>query len=73
MTTAAIGGEEEVTAEVAIIGGTGKLGAALATRLVRAGHTVVLGSRDEVRARDGVERIVGRLGAAVTPRVRAAR
>ena len=36
---------------VAIIGGTGKFGRALAIRLVEAGEDVVLGSREEERAR----------------------
>jgi len=36
---------------VAILGGTGKFGRALATRLVEAGDDVILGSRDEERAR----------------------
>jgi 8-hydroxy-5-deazaflavin:NADPH oxidoreductase len=37
---------------VAIIGGTGKFGRALAIRLVEAGEDVVLGSREEERARE---------------------
>jgi len=37
---------------VAIIGGTGAIGLALATRLAQAGCEVVIGSRDEARARD---------------------
>jgi 8-hydroxy-5-deazaflavin:NADPH oxidoreductase len=36
--------------EVAILGGTGKFGAALAKRLVDGGHGVVIGSRDLERA-----------------------
>jgi NADPH-dependent F420 reductase len=35
---------------VAVLGGTGALGRALALRLARAGHPVVLGSRDAARA-----------------------
>lgn len=35
---------------IAIIGGTGHLGAALAGRLARAGYTVTVGSRDPARA-----------------------
>jgi hypothetical protein len=35
---------------VALIGGTGKLGSALAARFARAGHSVVIGSRDGARA-----------------------
>jgi len=37
---------------VAILGGTGKFGRALATRLAAAGDEVVIGSRDAGRARD---------------------
>jgi len=35
---------------VALVGGTGKLGSALAARFAQAGHAVVIGSRDAVRA-----------------------
>jgi 8-hydroxy-5-deazaflavin:NADPH oxidoreductase len=38
--------------KVAILGGTGKFGRALATRLAAAGDDVVIGSRDADRARD---------------------
>src|SRR5205085_8655229 len=37
---------------VAILGGTGKFGKALATRLSEAGDEVVIGSRDASRARE---------------------
>ncbi|WP_037505689.1 NAD(P)-binding domain-containing protein, partial [Rhizorhabdus wittichii] len=40
-----------ITQTIAVIGGTGKLGAALARRLARAGAVVTLGSRDPDRAR----------------------
>ena len=36
--------------KVAILGGTGKLGLALALRLNRNGHAVVIGSRDVAKA-----------------------
>lgn len=38
------------TPSIAIVGGTGKLGAAIAYRLGRAGYRVILGSRDPARA-----------------------
>jgi 8-hydroxy-5-deazaflavin:NADPH oxidoreductase len=37
--------------KIAILGGTGALGAALALRLTRAGHEITIGSRDAERAR----------------------
>ncbi|MES2495450.1 MAG: NADPH-dependent F420 reductase [Pseudomonadota bacterium] len=40
-----------ISQTIAVIGGTGKLGAALARRLARAGMPVVIGSRDADRAR----------------------
>jgi 8-hydroxy-5-deazaflavin:NADPH oxidoreductase len=43
--------------KVAILGGTGKFGRALATRLAEAGDEVVIGSRDETRARAVAEEI----------------
>lgn len=36
---------------IAILGGTGALGAALAVRLAKAGHEVIIGSRDPAKAR----------------------
>ncbi len=38
------------TSKIAIVGGTGALGAGLALRWARAGHTVTIGSRDAERA-----------------------
>nr|WP_047167080.1 NADPH-dependent F420 reductase [Sphingomonas sp. Y57] len=46
-----------ITQSIAVIGGTGKLGAALARRLARAGATVTLGSRDPDRARAAAEEL----------------
>jgi len=40
-----------ISQTIAVIGGTGKLGAALARRLARAGAAVTIGSRDPDRAR----------------------
>jgi NADPH-dependent F420 reductase len=42
---------------VAVIGGTGKLGFALARRWARAGVEVIIGSRDPVRAQDAAAKI----------------
>jgi 8-hydroxy-5-deazaflavin:NADPH oxidoreductase len=44
------GGSPTHLATVALIGGTGKLGSALAGHLARAGHAVVIGSREVARA-----------------------
>ena len=43
--------------KVAILGGTGKFGRALATRLAEAGDDVVIGSRDPDRAREIAEKL----------------
>src|SRR5258708_13939853 len=37
---------------IAILGGTGKEGAGLATRWALAGHSIIIGSRDAARAHD---------------------
>jgi 8-hydroxy-5-deazaflavin:NADPH oxidoreductase len=42
---------------VAVVGGTGAFGRALAKRLVEAGYDVVIGSRDEGRAAEAAEEI----------------
>jgi NADPH-dependent F420 reductase len=60
------------TGEVAIIGGTGKLGMALATRLVASGHRVVLGSRSQQRAHEAADGIASRLPDEASSRVRGA-
>ncbi len=52
-------------ARIAVIGGTGKLGAALARRWVRAGLEVVIGSRDAARARAAAEALARECGRAV--------
>jgi NADPH-dependent F420 reductase len=50
---------------VAIIGGTGDVGAALASRLARAGERIVIGSRDVQRAQQVAQRISSEIGSAV--------
>jgi 8-hydroxy-5-deazaflavin:NADPH oxidoreductase len=46
---------------IAVLGGTGALGRALALRLARSGHPVVLGSRDASRARTAAGELQGLL------------
>jgi NADPH-dependent F420 reductase len=50
---------------VAIIGGTGKLGSALARRWIKAGLAVSIGSRDAERARDTATALADELGVSV--------
>ena len=50
--------------KVAIVGGTGDFGLALAQRLVEAGDEVVLGSRDAARAQEKAEEVGAARGAA---------
>jgi len=50
---------------VAVVGGTGKLGAALARRLARAGIAVAIGSRDADRARNAAAHLAADIGRAV--------
>jgi len=47
---------------VAVLGGTGALGKALAARLARAGYPVVLGSRDAARAQEAATEVAGKVG-----------
>lgn len=55
--------------KVAVVGGTGSFGQAVATRLVDAGVDVVIGSRDAERAREAAEPL-GATGAANADAVR---
>ncbi len=48
--------------KVAVLGGTGKMGGAIAKHLSR-NHQVIIGSRDSVRAEDAAKRIGGSKGA----------
>ncbi len=52
--------EKEIN--IAIVGGTGKLGSALALRLARPGVRVIIGSRDREKARTVVESLKKTLG-----------
>jgi 8-hydroxy-5-deazaflavin:NADPH oxidoreductase len=51
---------------VGILGGTGKEGAALARRLAKAGHGVVIGSRDPARAAEKAAELASATGGNVT-------
>lgn len=55
-------GASSLSRVIAIIGGTGDVGAALAARLARAGERVVIGSRDAQRAQQTAQRIAGEIG-----------
>jgi NADPH-dependent F420 reductase len=44
---------------ISVLGGTGALGRALALRLARAGHPVVVGSRDAARAEASAKEVTG--------------
>jgi hypothetical protein len=50
---------------LAIVGGTGKLGAGLARRLAKAGYSLVLGSRDEGRATEAAKALAADTGGQV--------
>ncbi len=52
---------------VAIVGGSGALGSALALRLALAGVPVLLGSRERERATESAERLAGRLPESAPP------
>lgn len=51
---------------IAVVGGTGKLGAALAGRWAKAGYPVVIGSRDAARAISAAEAMARETGGTVT-------
>jgi hypothetical protein len=53
------------TRTIAVIGGTGKLGAALARRWAKAGLRVAIGSRDADKAREAAAALAAETGAAV--------
>jgi predicted dinucleotide-binding enzyme len=48
--------------KIAVLGGTGNLGLALAWRWVRAGHEVIVGSRKEDKAQNTATEINERIG-----------
>ena len=50
---------------IAVIGGTGQLGAAIARRLAKAGRSVIIGSRDPVKAEAAARQLGAELGCEV--------
>jgi NADPH-dependent F420 reductase len=64
------GGSTRPLGAVALIGGTGKLGSALAARFARAGHEVVIGSRDAERARQAASTVTQTIDGVDGSRVR---
>ena len=51
-----------MTQTIAVVGGTGNLGAALARRWAKAGRDVIIGSRTADKAREAADRLGGELG-----------
>lgn len=58
-------GMSEMTPSIAVIGGTGDLGSAIARRLVKAGERVVIGSRDPAKAEATATRLAAESSRAV--------
>ena len=58
-------GMSEMTPLIAVIGGTGDLGSAIARRLVKAGERVVIGSRDPAKAEATATRLAAESSRAV--------
>jgi hypothetical protein len=59
--------------KIAVLGGTGEQGGALALRWARAGHAIIIGSRDEARAAAKARELAGRVpGAQISGRDMAA-
>jgi NADPH-dependent F420 reductase len=50
---------------IAVIGGTGQLGAAIARRLAKAGKSIIIGSRDPVKAEAAARQLGAELGCEV--------
>ena len=55
-----------VSMKIAIIGGTGALGAGLALRWAKAGHQIILGSRDGERAQVAAQEMSGKISGVST-------
>jgi NADPH-dependent F420 reductase len=54
-----------IVQSIAVIGGTGQLGAAIARRLVKAGKSIIIGSRDPVKAEAAARQLGAELGCEV--------
>ncbi len=55
----------QISQSIAVIGGTGQLGAAIARRLAKAGRAVIIGSRDPVKAEAAARQLGAELGCEV--------
>jgi len=55
----------QIAHSIAVIGGTGQLGAAIARRLAKAGRSVIIGSRDPVKAEAAARELGAELGCEV--------
>jgi len=55
----------QVVQSIAVIGGTGQLGAAIARRLAKAGKSIIIGSRDPVKAEAAARELGAELGCEV--------
>lgn len=55
----------QIVQHIAVIGGTGQLGAAIARRLAKAGKAVIIGSRDPVKAEAAARQLGAELGCEV--------
>jgi NADPH-dependent F420 reductase len=55
----------QIVQSIAVIGGTGQLGAAIARRLAKAGKSIIIGSRDPVKAEAAARQLGAELGCEV--------
>lgn len=55
----------QIAQSIAVIGGTGQLGAAIARRLAKAGKSIIIGSRDPVKAETAARQLGAELGCEV--------
>jgi NADPH-dependent F420 reductase len=55
----------QIVQSIAVIGGTGQLGAVIARRLVKAGKSIIIGSRDPVKAEAAARQLGAELGCEV--------